>query len=62
MEDDKRGEASGTSGRRLAAAIVLIGVVAATAGLIFRQFTPRTEPTTKPADVVPATAPSAEDA
>ena len=40
---------------------LVIGVLAATAGLIFRQFTPRTEPATKPANVAPATAPSVKD-
>jgi hypothetical protein len=62
MEDEKHGGAGGTSGRRLAAAIVVIGVLAGTAGLIFRQFTPRTEPATRPTNVVPATTSSAEDA
>ena len=62
MDDQKRGDAaSGTSGRRLAVAIVVIGVIAGTAGLLFRQFTPRREPATRPTDVAPAaTSPAAE--
>lgn len=39
---------TGTSGRRLAIAIVLIGVVAGVTALFFREFTPRTVPTTRP--------------
>jgi hypothetical protein len=60
MDDQKGAGASGRSGRRLAVAIIVIGVTAGTAGLIFRQFTPRTEPATRPTDAAPATTSSAE--
>ena len=40
---------TGTSGRRLALVIVLIGVTAGIAALFFRQFTPREVPTTQAA-------------
>jgi hypothetical protein len=46
---DEAMQKSGTSGRRLALAIVLIGALAAVAGLMFRQFTPPSPPTTQPA-------------
>jgi hypothetical protein len=48
MEGDRRG-LGGTSGRRLALAIVSIGVVAGVAALFFREFTPRTVPPAQPA-------------
>jgi hypothetical protein len=40
--------AVGTSGRRLAIAIVLIGTIAGAAALFFRQHMPRMEPATRP--------------
>src|SRR5688572_3170784 len=48
MADD--GQRGGTSGRRLAIAIVLIGAAAAVAALYFREFTPRIPPTTQPVE------------
>jgi len=55
MEGEKRGGGSGTSGRRLAIAIVVIGVTAGIAALYFRQFTPRKLPATQPSITAPAT-------
>ena len=46
---------AGTSGRRLAIAIVVIGVLAAIAGLLFREFTPPSPPPTQPAITQPLT-------
>ncbi|MGB7161432.1 MAG: hypothetical protein WBD40_25460 [Tepidisphaeraceae bacterium] len=44
------------SGKRLAMTILLLGVLAAAAGLFFREFTPRTGvPTTRPVYDVPVT-------
>lgn len=38
---------AGTSGRKLAIAIVLIGVTAGVAALFFREFTPPAQPATQ---------------
>lgn len=46
---------SGNSGRRLAIAIVLIGILGAIAGLLFREFTPPSTPATQPAATQPTT-------
>ena len=46
---------SGISGRRLAIAIVLMGLIGATAGLLFREFTPPTKPATQPVATQPTT-------
>jgi hypothetical protein len=46
MDGAKRG---GSSGKKLATAIVLIGVAAGVAALFFREFTPKNAPATQPA-------------
>ena len=52
---DATQQKAGTSGRRLAIVIVVIGVLAAIAGLLFREFTPpSTPPTTQ---LAPSTLP-----
>jgi hypothetical protein len=43
---DATQQQAGTSGRRLAIGIVVIGVLAAIAGLLFREFTPPSPPPT----------------
>jgi ABC-type xylose transport system permease subunit len=53
---DEAMQTSGTSGRRLAIAIVVMGVLAAVAGLMFREFTPPSPPATQPAATEPSAA------
>jgi hypothetical protein len=55
MKGAQHGGGSGTSGRRLAIAIVVIGVTAGIAALFFRQFTPRKLPATQTSTTAPAT-------
>lgn len=47
----------GTSGRRLAIAVLVIGITAGIVALFVRQLTPRAQPVTQPSNVSQRSAP-----